>query len=214
MTILITGANRGIGATLRDHYIARGDSVIGTHRANATDGFLKLDVTSLDDQCDLAASFADTAIDTLICNAGVYSDKGETLQSGYPADMWAATFATNVTGVFQTIQAVLPNLTQGSKIAIISSQMGANAKANGGSYIYRASKAAVLNLGSNLATDLKPKGISVGIYHPGWVQSDMGGTQAAITLTASATGLIKEIDALNLTTTGTFKNWDGTPHPY
>lgn len=214
MTILITGANRGIGASLREHYIARGDTVIGTHRSAATAGFEQLDVTKPADHAALRESLRGTPIATLICNAGVYLDKGEELETGFPPDEWADTFAANVTGVFLTIQAMLPNLSDGSKIAIISSQMGSNAKATGGSYIYRASKAAVLNLGSNLATDLKPRGISVGIYHPGWVQSDMGGQAAAITTDESASGLMTQIEGQTIANTGSFKNWDGTPHPY
>lgn len=214
MTTLITGANRGIGAALRKQLIARGETVIGTHRAPATHGFLQLDVTAQADHKVLANALEDTAIDLLICNAGVYIDKGDALETGFSPQKWADTFAANVTGVFLTIQNLLPNLPSGGKIAIISSQMGSNSKANGGSYIYRASKAAALNLGSNLATDLKPKGISVGIYHPGWVQSDMGGADAAITTEESASGLIAAFDDLSPATTGCFKNWDGTPHAY
>ncbi|SEV90719.1 NAD(P)-dependent dehydrogenase, short-chain alcohol dehydrogenase family [Cognatiyoonia koreensis] len=214
MTYLITGANRGIGAEMRTQLQSRGDTVIGTHRDAPQDGFLQLDVTQPADFDKLAQGLQGHKIATLVCNAGVYLDKGEDLETGYPQDMWAATFAANVTGVFKTIQTVLPFLESGSKIGIISSQMGANAKASGGSYIYRASKAAVLNLGSNLATDLKSRGISVGIYHPGWVQTDMGGDVAAITPTQSANGLIARLDDLSIQTSGTFQNWDGTPHPY
>ena len=73
-----------------------------------------------------------------------------------------------MTGVFETIRTLLPNVRAANgKIAIISSQMGSNTLATGGNYAYRASKAAALNLGRNLATDLSPEGIAVGIYHPG-----------------------------------------------
>ncbi|MEM6595936.1 MAG: short-chain dehydrogenase, partial [Pseudomonadota bacterium] len=73
---------------------------------------------------------------------------------------------------------------------------------------------AALNLGRNLASDLKGLGISVGIYHPGWVQTDMGGGAADITVDASADGLVARFDALSLETTGCFETYDGTPHPY
>ena len=78
----------------------------------------------------------------------------------------------------------------GAKIAIISSQMASQERAPGGSYIYRASKAAALNLGRNLSSDLAGEGIAVGIYHPGWVSTDMGGATAPTTVEASAAGLI------------------------
>ncbi len=82
--------------------------------------------------------------------------------------MWATSFATNVTGVFLSVQSLLAQLQTGknAKIAIISSQMASDERAPGGSYIYRSSKAAALNLGRNLAVDLKGIGIAVGIYHP------------------------------------------------
>ena len=86
--------------------------------------------------------------------------------------------------------------------------------ASGGSLIYRASKAAAVNLGRNLAVELKGQGISVGIYHPGWVQTDMGGASAAITPAQSAAGLIERIHALGPATTGCFETWDGTPFPF
>ncbi len=153
-------------------------------------------------------------VDLLICNAGVYLDKGQTID-GYPAEMWDQTFAANVTGVFLTIQALLPNLRAArGKIAIISSQMASHTRAPGGSYIYRASKAAVLNLGRNLAVDLKDDGIAVGIYHPGWVQTDMGGQAADITVSQAVAGLTERFDALSLDSTGCFETWDGQAHPY
>ena len=121
-----------------------------------------------------------------------------------------------MTGVFLTIQALLPNVRLGStpKIAIISSQMASHARAPGGSYAYRASKAAVLNLGRNLSTDLRPEGIAVGIYHPGWVRTEMGGDEGDISVDESASGLIREFDALTIETTGCFHTWDGRIHAY
>jgi NAD(P)-dependent dehydrogenase (short-subunit alcohol dehydrogenase family) len=92
--------------------------------------------------------------------------------------------------------------------------MASDTHAPGGSYIYRASKAAVLNLSRNLATDLKPRCVAVGIYHPGWVRTDMGGASAAIDGTEAAQGLLDRIDALSLETTGCFETWDGRAHPF
>lgn len=214
MTIVITGATRGIGAGLAEAYSARGEDVIGTGRSVASD--LQLDVTQPANHTAMAETLGDKAVDLLICNAGVYLDKGHSLEDGYGADLWAQSFATNVTGVFLSIQALLPHLRRAdhAKIAIISSQMASSTRAPGGSYIYRASKAAVLNLGRNLASDLKAEGIAVGIYHPGWVQTDMGGSTADITLAQSVDGLVARFDALNIATTGCFETWDGREHAY
>lgn len=211
MSILITGANRGIGRELFDQYNAAKRDVLGTSRADTPD-LLSLDVTKPRDHTALASRLKDTPIDLLICNAGVYLDKDQRLENGYDADLWDRTFATNVTGVFLSVQSLLPNLRLATnpRIAIISSQMATPARAKGDSYIYRASKAAVLNLGQNLSTELKPQGIAVGIYHPGWVRTDMGGTGAAITVNEAASGLISRFDALNIARTGCFENWDGT----
>ena len=80
--------------------------------------------------------------------------------------------------------------------------------------IYRASKAAVLNLGRNLAADLKSDGIAVGIYHPGWVRTDMGGGSADISVEEASAGLITRFEDLSLASTGCFLTWDGREHPY
>lgn len=214
MHVVITGASRGIGAELHSRYTAAGHHVTGTARGH--EGLAVLEVASPDSHAALAHQLDGQPVDLLICNAGVYLDKGQNLSDGYPAGMWAETFATNVTGVFLTIQSLLPNLqaAQSAKIAIISSTMASQNRAPGGSYIYRASKAAVLNLGRNLATDLSPIGIAVGIYHPGWVRTDMGGDAAEISVEDAAQGLVARFEELSLDTTGAFLTWDGQEHPF
>lgn len=220
MTILITGATRGIGLKLLRDYAAEGQQVIGTARSTAPDvegaEWHPLEVGNIDSHSALARDLGGQAIDLLICNAGVYLDKHENLSDGYPPQQWADTFATNVTGVFLTVQALLPNLqaAKAPKVAIISSMMASQQRAPGGSYIYRASKAAALNLGRNLATDLKALGVSVGIYHPGWVRTDMGGPEADISLDEAVTGLRARFAALGPETSGIFEAYDGTPMPY
>ncbi|MFN3664116.1 SDR family oxidoreductase [Yoonia sp.] len=214
MHVLITGANRGIGKAMLDQYSAAGASVTGTQRGAGD--LHRLDVADPASIRTLAESMADAPLDLLVCNAGVYADKGQSLDDGYPPQMWAEGFATNVTGAFLTVQAFLPHLrrSKAGKIAIISSQMASDTRAPGGSYIYRASKAAALNLGRNLSTDLARDGISVGIYHPGWVRTDMGGAAAEISVEESATGLIARFAALGPENTGCFETWDGQQHPY
>ncbi len=223
MAIVITGANRGIGRGLRDHYGAAGQTVYGTTRSGVAEptgtqagGWVPLDLRDPGSFAHLGQSLDSVAVDLLICNAGVYLDRSMKLADGFPPEAWAESFAVNVTGVFLTIQTLLPNLQMADapRIAILSSMMGATARAPGGSYIYRASKAAATNLGRNLATDLEPLGIAVGIYHPGWVQTDMGGAAAEVTVDASVAGLADRIAALDLGRTGVVESFDGTPVPY
>ena len=213
MTILITGGNRGIGAAMADRYRDEGREVLATARDGSAD--LVLDVSD-PASVEAMAEQVEGPLDLLVCNAGVYLDKGHALGSGYGPGVWAESFAVNVTGVFLVIEALLPRLRQaaGAKIAIISSQMASQERAPGGSYVYRASKAAVLNLGRNLATDLKGEGIAVGIYHPGWVLTDMGGAAAEITVDQAAEGLMARFSALSVATTGCFETWDGRPHAF
>ncbi|MBV1700593.1 MAG: SDR family NAD(P)-dependent oxidoreductase [Hyphomicrobiales bacterium] len=220
MTILITGANRGIGLAMAELAASRGETVIGTYRGEVAPrqagiDWQRLDVADPASHKALAQRLSQTALSLLVCNAGVFLDRNQKLDAGYGKPLWDDEFAVNVTGVFLTIQSLLPNLrrTKG-KIAILSSQLASQTQASGGNYIYRASKAAVLNLGRNLAVDLASQEIAVGIYHPGWVQTDMGGASAAITPAQSASGLLARFAALDLASTGCFQTWDGRPHAY
>lgn len=215
MHVVITGANRGIGQELAKHFEAAGAEVTKTSRS-PRDGYSTLDVTDPASHCAFAGELGDRAVDLLVCNAGVYLDKFQQFDGGFAADLWAQTFATNVSGVFQTIQALMPNVQRAStpKIAIISSEMASTARSPGGSYIYRASKAAVLNMGRNLASDFKDQGVAIGIYHPGWVVTDMGGTDAPVAVQDSAAGLLKRFEALSLETTGVYEDFRGDALPF
>ena len=214
MHVLITGANRGIGAELAAAYKASGATVTAT--ARDAPGMTRLDVTDARSLGAVSAQLGTGALDLLVCNAGVYLDKDESLADGFAPALWAESFAVNVTGVFLSVQAFLPHLARATapRIAIIASQMGSSTRAPGGSYIYRASKAAAINLGRNLATDLKPRGIAVGVYHPGWVQTDMGGASAEITTAKAVAGLVARFAALDLARTGCFETWDGRAHSF
>ncbi len=228
-TVLITGANRGVGLALARTYAARGDHVIALVRnAGAAPEFdalatgtgavqvLTADVTSEAALAAAAKATAGTAIDIVICNAGIMSSRGGIADPGHDGAEWARVLAANVTGPFLTARAFLPNLRQAKsgKLAFISSMMGSSTQASGSVLAYRASKAAVANLGLNLSVELKSIGIAVGIYHPGWVSSDMGGPTAPVTPQASAEGLSKRIDKLSLATTGVFEDYVGKPYSF
>ncbi|TFL18166.1 SDR family NAD(P)-dependent oxidoreductase [Jannaschia formosa] len=205
MRALVTGASRGIGAALLAEGRARGHEVVGTTR----EGENALDVTDPEAQARLAQTTG--PLDLLVCNAGVFVDRGCDIRSVTAAQL-TESFATNVTGVALTVQAQLPNLSRGGRIAVISSQMGSSQKVNGGALAYRASKAAAVNLALNLAAGLRAEGIAVGVYHPGWVRTDMGGGAAAISPGESARGLWDRFEALTLGSTGESATWDGRAH--
>jgi NAD(P)-dependent dehydrogenase (short-subunit alcohol dehydrogenase family) len=226
-TTLITGANRGIGLALARLAAQRGDRVLATSRRSGLSPELEalagtgdvtalnLDVTATDELTEAAAA-EDTAIDLLVCNAGQYVARGGLEDPEYTIDAWNTVMMTNVAGVFFTVRAFLPRLAIAAepKIAVISSIMASNKCAPGGSYIYRASKAAATNLARNLAADLKPKGIAVGAYHPGWVRTEMGGPNAEVDAEDSARGLLQRFDALSLATTGVFEDHLGKTVPF
>ncbi len=207
MRTLVTGAGRGIGAGLMIEGRRRRHEMLGTVRSGSG---IRLDVT--DPQAQARVAFEVGELDLLVCNAGVFADRGTSLSNLTSADM-NESFAVNVTGVFLTVQAQRRNLSRGGRIAVMASQMGSSTQASGDAFAYRASKAAAINLGLNLAAALRDVGIAVGIYHPGWVRTDMGGAQAAITTQEAARGLWDRFEALDMARTGTFETWDGRDHP-
>ncbi len=230
-TVLITGANRGIGLELARRAAERGDRVIATARrpgeattldALTRQGFrgegevslIGLDVTR-PGEIEAAAAELRRPLDLLVCNAGQFQARGGIDDAEYTVEAWESTLMTNVAGVFFTVRGMLGALGEAAqpKVAVISSVMGSSARAPGGAYIYRASKAAVTNLARNLAADLKPRGIAVGAYHPGWVRTDMGGQGADLSVEESAEGLLARFDALSLETTGCFEDHQGEAIP-
>lgn len=228
-TVLITGASRGIGLALARAFAARGDRVVATardpgnasalHDASeaAAPGWIEireLDVTEPASVEALAGKVG--ALDLLVCNAGQYLVRGGIDDPAHTRDAWESVLMTNVAGVFFSVRGLIGRLAEADepKIAVISSIMASSANAPGGSHLYRASKAAATNLARNLAVDLKPRGIAVGAYHPGWVRTDMGGGSADISVEESAAGLVARFDALSLATTGVFEDYQGRAIPF
>lgn len=214
-TILITGASRGIGRAMAEAAVARGDTVwAGVRDAGDAPEGAEAAVMDVTDPSSVAAAAGRISgpLDLLVCNAGVYRGRGSDMDAeGYDESAWQTTLMTNVAGPFFCVRAMLPLLKKAEepKIAIISSLMASSEKAPGGSYSYRASKAAATNLARNLAADLKENGIAVGAYHPGWVVTDMGGPGADIDVRTSVEGLLQRFDALSMATTGVFEDYRG-----
>jgi NAD(P)-dependent dehydrogenase (short-subunit alcohol dehydrogenase family) len=224
-TVMITGANRGIGLAMTRLALAQGHRVIATARVpeNAADlhalsGDLTVRALDVTDEASLSAFAAatDEAIDLAVLNAGVLNSRGRLESDGESVAAWRDALVTNIAGPFFTARAILPHLlkSKAGKIAIISSQMGSSATAKGEAYAYRASKAGANNVAVNLAAELKPRGIAVGAYHPGWVRTDMGGQDADISVEESAEGLLTRFEALSMATTGVFESYAGKPLTY
>ena len=227
-TILITGANRGIGLALVSRYLAAGSQVVATCRspeyaqalkslqeANASLEILPLDTTSETQTQQLVTSLSGREIDVLINNAGVMGGDRQGLQNmDYAA--WSDAFAVNTMAPFRLSVALLDNLlaAERPRIITVSSQMGALARQSKGALIYRSSKAAVNKTMQVLALELESQGIIVCPVHPGWVQTDMGGAQADITPAQSADGLYQLIAQLDASKSGRFWRFDGSEHPW
>ncbi|WP_295637957.1 SDR family oxidoreductase [Novosphingobium sp.] len=221
-TIAITGAARGIGFELARQHLAAGDRVFALARDPATATALndlaagsggKLTVHAMDvaDAASVKAGAADTgseAIDILYNVAGISGHRAPELES-LDEDTWDALFEVMVKGPLRVLQAFLPRLESGAKVINLSSQIGASTWPYGGFYAYASSKAALNRLMRSVATDLKPRGVVVGLVHPGYVQTDMGGAQAEITPQESAEGLRSLAAGWTIEQTGAFFDWNG-----
>jgi NAD(P)-dependent dehydrogenase (short-subunit alcohol dehydrogenase family) len=229
-TVLITGANRGIGLELTKSFCTSDQwQVLACCRdpqsakalrdvADQSDGRVEvhqLDVTNIDSVSALAAKLDSRSIDVLLNNAGVMGgDRQSALDMDYQA--WRETFEVNTMGPLRMVQLFLPNLrlSDRPRVLTISSQMGALSRKRGGSYAYRSSKAAVNKVMQGLAIDLAEDGIIVSLVHPGWVQTDMGGAQADITPQESAVGIFRIAENLAQSDSGRFLKWNGEEHPW
>jgi NAD(P)-dependent dehydrogenase (short-subunit alcohol dehydrogenase family) len=217
---VITGANRGIGYEYCRQLKQRGETAIAICRTSSE--ALKslgiqvetgIDITSDQSVGDLADRLDGLSIDVLINNAGIL--QRNTLDN-LDFDSIRQQFEVNALGTLRVTQALLPNLHAGSKVIIMTSRMGSIAdNTSGSSYGYRMSKVAVSMAGKSLAHDLKPRGIAVGILHPGLVSTRMTGfTDSGITPETSVTGLLERIDGLTLENTGTFWHANGDILPW
>ena len=204
-TVVVTGANRGIGAALLTQGRARGWTMIGTAREG---GDLTFDVTDHDAVRTAAASL-DGPVDVLINNAGIIGPERQTTGDMDYAG-FAETLAVNTLAPLAVSQAFLPALKRSDRgrILTISSQMSRMSYAKSDTLAYRASKAAVNKVMQGLSTDLAPVGIPVALINPGWVRTDMGGGGADEDPLVVADGILDVADGLTMERTGkliTFK---------
>lgn len=218
-TVVVTGANRGIGLEFVKHYLAAGDAVFALCRQTSTELSAtgatiieQVDVSQGDVEGVVKTALAGVSVDILVNNAGILRDES------LGALNWQTIgdqFRVNTLGPLRITQALLSNLHSGSKVALITSRMGSIAdNGSGGRYGYRMSKAALNAAGMSLARDLKPKGIAVAILHPGYVQTEMVGGSGDIPPQLAAERLAARIEGLSLDNTGTFWHSNGEVLPW
>ena len=234
-TVLITGANRGIGLEFTRQYLAASDRVIAVCRdpLNATAlqdlqaaggeiEILAADLRDADAIASLASEVGDQPIDILLNNAGVYgpraqrdNDWGQTFgHINYAA--WDDVFRVNTQAPLRICEAFVGNVAASERrtIATVTSRMGSIGDGSTDSYVYRSTKAALNMVMATLARELRPQGIKLALLHPGWVRTDMGGAQALIDAEPSVRGMRRQIDALTLENSGRFTDYTGKELPW
>jgi NAD(P)-dependent dehydrogenase (short-subunit alcohol dehydrogenase family) len=217
-TVLITGANRGIGLEFARQYSQAGWTVIGTARnpETATElnqlaaKVMQLDVTDSSSVERLAQDLAGTAIDLLINNAGIQPLMWTLAELDFEA--YEQALAVNTIGPVRVTHALLPHLRSGKlrRIVNITTNLSSIAdNKDGGFYGYRESKTALNMFTRSLAAELGPEGFICIVLHPGWVQTDLGGPQAPLQADESVRGMRDVIDRLAPADNGTFRTYAG-----
>ncbi|TDB05000.1 SDR family oxidoreductase [Halomonas marinisediminis] len=221
-SVLITGANRGVGLALARHYHAAGWTVIGVCRSGGEEAaelreiaetlIEGIDVTRKEDVTRLKQELAGRRLDLLINNAGLLQDE---VLGELDFDSIRTQMEINAYAPLRVTEMLLDNLGEGARIANITSRMGSIAdNDSGGRYGYRASKAALNAFGKSLAVDLKPRGIAVAQIHPGYVQTRMVNFGGMISAEEAATGIAQRIEALTLENSGGFWHSNGETLPW
>ncbi|MCF6764481.1 SDR family oxidoreductase [Thiotrichales bacterium 19S3-7] len=217
-TVVITGANRGIGLAMLKYYLDQGHHVIATCRElsgellkltknSDLDVIDKVDITNQQSIDAMLNKIKPKTIDILINNAGQWCNDS---LANFDLEQMMHNMKVNAFGSLAVTHALLPLVNDGAKIIMITSKMGSiSDNQSGGRYGYRMSKAALNAAARSLSIDLKVEGISVAMIHPGWVKTDMGGESALIDAQSSVKGIAAVIDDLTLNNSGTFYNYDG-----
>ncbi len=217
--VVITGANRGIGLALCELYLASGADVIAVCRSKSeelaqldVEIIESVDVSSEQGIAHLKKALTGRKIDILINNAGILRSQSF---NGLDFNQIIEQFQVNTLGPIRVVEALMSNLGEGSKVAMITSRMGSiEDNTSGGSYGYRMSKCALNAAGKSMAVDFKSKGISVALLHPGYVKTAMVNYGGEILPSLSAQRLIQRIEELNLDNSGSFWHSNGDLLPW
>ena len=221
-TVLITGANRGLGLEFVRQYSQLGWLVLACSRDPSKASELKvlqeehssieifqLDVEKLNEIESLSNTLKDRTIDILINNAGIYRSGS---LGNLDTNEWIESFKVNTIAPYIVIESFLNHVMKSDlkKIISITSKMGSiDDNTSGGSYIYRTSKTALNSMMKSMTHDLESHGISTLTLHPGWVKTDMGGSNAWIDTTESVTGMIEQIKKLSQENSGRYLDYSG-----
>lgn len=222
-TVLVTGANRGLGLEFARQLTAAGATVIGTARHPAEAKELAalgahiepLDVTDPAGVAELARRLDGVKLDALLNNAGYFGHRG-TVATLDP-EVARQEYEINTLGPLRVTQALLPNLRLGTTKLVMNMSSGLGSVANagrGGSAGYRASKAALNMLTVVLAAELKDEGFVCVAMSPGWVRTDMGGSGASLAPAESVAGILAVLGGLGPQDTGRFLDHDGAELPW
>ena len=222
-TIMITGASRGLGLEFARQFYNEECRVIATCRspkdANELNAIGDIDVHALDVTDDksvttLADKLRGENIDILINNAGVIGQRDGFGRIDY--DIWAKTMDTNVFGPMRVAEAFRDNVMNSEKkqMIFITSRMGSITEAVPNAYVYRSSKAALNMAVKCLSAELGEQGLIAVLFHPGHVQTDMGGQAAPVTPSKSIEGMKNQIVALTRDDNGRFLSYDGHQIPW
>jgi NAD(P)-dependent dehydrogenase (short-subunit alcohol dehydrogenase family) len=225
--VAITGAGRGIALELARQHVAQGDRVYalardpaGAARLNAlaaeSGGKLTVHAMDVGDDASVKAGAASTGsepIDIVYNVAGMAGTIPPEFEQ-VDWDTFDQTFNVHVKGPLRVLNAFLPRLRAGAKVINFSSQLAASTWPYGGFHAYAASKAALGRLMRSVAIDLKDRGVIIGLVHPGYVQTDMGGPDAEITPEESATGVRTLAENWPLEKSGDFYKWNGEEHAW
>ena len=222
-TVLISGANRGIGLELAGQYAADGAQVIAGVRdpdaATALKAVAGVEVHALDVSDDASVqafrqAVGDRPVDILIANAGVFG--GQQKLGAFDFTDWLKTYSINSLGPVRLAEAFLPNVKAGAdrKLVAITSTLGSTSTQAGDMFAYRGSKAALNNAWAGLAAALKGDGVTCLLLHPGWVKTDMGGAGAQITPQQSVDGIRQRIAEAGAAQSGKLFAYDGKPLPW
>lgn len=217
--VVITGANRGIGLAMCKHFKAQGDKVFALCRNSSTDleelnvnVIEGIDVASDIGVENMVAALSNVDIDVLVCNAGILRDES---LSQLNVDTIREQFEINALAPLRVVASLQANLNEGAKVALITSRMGSiSDNTSGGRYGYRMSKAALNAAAMSLSHDLASKKIAVGIYHPGYVQTEMVNYGGDISASDSAKKLVGLINQLTQDQSGVFKHSNGSVLPW
>ncbi|SDG72269.1 SDR family oxidoreductase [Roseospirillum parvum] len=225
-TVLIIGANRGLGLEFARQYRKENWQVVATCRDPEAAGDLKavahevlgLDVADPDSIAAFVKALAAPSLDVVIHNAGIYGPKGSGTGFGeVDPEAWAPVFRTNAMGPLLVTQALAEagRLGVPCRLAVLTSKMGSiGDNTSGGNYIYRSSKAAANAVTRSMAHDLKGRGVTCVALHPGWVRTDMGGPHGLIDAPESVAGMMAVLDQLEPGDAGKFLSYDGSEIPW